>query len=65
MERIVVLVTSEEKAKIKRAAGLISLSAWMRHCALKCVEAEYDLGKRGRNGVVFVGVPVQRKKAKQ
>jgi hypothetical protein len=34
MERIVVLVTSEEKAKIKRAAGMISLSSWVKSLCL-------------------------------
>jgi hypothetical protein len=32
-----VLVTSEEKAKIKRAAGLVPLSAWMKFIALEKV----------------------------
>jgi len=34
MERIVVLVTAAEKQKIKKAAGLASVSAWLRHVAL-------------------------------
>ena len=32
--RITVIVTPEEHAKIKRAAGLVPLSAWMKHVAM-------------------------------
>jgi hypothetical protein len=33
--RISVIVTPEEHAKIKRAAGLVPLSAWMKSLALE------------------------------
>jgi hypothetical protein len=42
MERIVVLVSKEEKSKIKRAAGLVPLSAWMKAAAMQLVAIHID-----------------------
>jgi hypothetical protein len=49
--RITVLVTDEEYAKIKRAAGLIPLSAWLKHLAMCACDADYlreELRKKTR-----------------
>lgn len=52
--RISVIVTPEEHAKIKRAAGLVPLSAFLKRAVLDSIN--YDLGKRGKNGVVLRGM---------
>lgn len=52
--RITVIVSEAEYAKIKQAAGLIPLSAFLKSAVLDSID--YDLGKRGKNGTVLRGM---------
>src|SRR5712691_8271883 len=62
-KRLTVLLSPEEHAKLKRKAGLVPLSTWLREQGLRASLSVYGPDSAGRRGAAEVEtyVPVEQK----